>query len=163
MGNGHLYRCQLERAAAPESDSESPSSHSRGDWHPEGKRLAQGHTAESRLDGTAQAPSLGAPCRMLGAGLKMHPRQLPGRLTLVLEGTGDTGRVLRIYHCWQTFPSDISLWWPGLCLPLPWSPLSENRGGGCSVAKSYLILCDPMDRTLPGSSVHEISQVRILE
>ena len=33
----------------------------------------------------------------------------------------------------------------------------------CSVAKSCLTLCDPMDCSPPGSSVHGISQVRILE
>ena len=32
-----------------------------------------------------------------------------------------------------------------------------------SVAKSCLTLHEPMHYTLPGSSVHEISQVRILE
>ena len=30
-----------------------------------------------------------------------------------------------------------------------------------SVAKSYLTLCDPVDRSLPGSSVHGIFQARI--
>ena len=30
-------------------------------------------------------------------------------------------------------------------------------------AQSCLTLCDPMDCSLPGSSVHEIFQVRILE
>ena len=33
----------------------------------------------------------------------------------------------------------------------------------CLVAKSGLILCNPMNCSPPGSSVHEISQVRILE
>ena len=33
----------------------------------------------------------------------------------------------------------------------------------CLVAKSCLTLCDPMDCSLPGSSVHGICQVRILE
>ena len=33
----------------------------------------------------------------------------------------------------------------------------------CSVAESCLTLCDPMDRSPPGSSVHGTSQVRILE
>ena len=33
----------------------------------------------------------------------------------------------------------------------------------CLVAKSCLTLCDPMDCTLPGSSVHGISQARTLE
>ena len=35
--------------------------------------------------------------------------------------------------------------------------------GCCLVAKSCLTLCDPMDCSPPGSSVHEISQARILE
>ena len=33
----------------------------------------------------------------------------------------------------------------------------------CFVAKLYLTLCDPMVCSPPGSSVHEISQARILE
>ena len=33
----------------------------------------------------------------------------------------------------------------------------------CLVTKSCLILCDPMDYSLPGSSIHGISQARILE
>ena len=33
----------------------------------------------------------------------------------------------------------------------------------CSVAQSCLTLCDPMDCSLPGSSVHGIFQARILE
>ena len=33
----------------------------------------------------------------------------------------------------------------------------------CLVAQLSLTLCDPMDCTLPGSSVHGISQARILE
>ena len=32
-----------------------------------------------------------------------------------------------------------------------------------SVAQSYLTFCDPMDCSLPGSSVHGILQARILE
>ena len=31
------------------------------------------------------------------------------------------------------------------------------------VSQSYLILCNPMDSSLPGSSVHGILQARILE
>ena len=31
------------------------------------------------------------------------------------------------------------------------------------VAQSYLTLSDPMDRSLPGSSVHGIFQARVLE
>ena len=33
----------------------------------------------------------------------------------------------------------------------------------CSVAQSCLTLCDPLDGSPPGSTVHGISQVRILE
>ena len=33
----------------------------------------------------------------------------------------------------------------------------------CSVAQSCLTLCDPMDGSLPGSSVHGILQARIQE
>ena len=33
----------------------------------------------------------------------------------------------------------------------------------CSVAQSCLTLCDPVDCSLPGSSVHGIFQARILE
>ena len=35
--------------------------------------------------------------------------------------------------------------------------------GGCLVTESCLTLCDPMDCSSPGSSVHGISQARILE
>ena len=34
---------------------------------------------------------------------------------------------------------------------------------GCSIAQPCLTLCDPMDCSLPGSSVHGIFQTRILE
>ena len=37
-----------------------------------------------------------------------------------------------------------------------------QRGGG-TVTESYLTLCDPMDCSPPGSSVHGILQARILE
>ena len=33
----------------------------------------------------------------------------------------------------------------------------------CLVDKSYLTLCDPMDRSLPGSFVHGVFQARMLE
>ena len=35
--------------------------------------------------------------------------------------------------------------------------------GGCLVAKSCVTLCNPMDCSLPGSSVHGISEARILQ
>ena len=36
-------------------------------------------------------------------------------------------------------------------------------GQGCSVTHSHPTLCNPMDCSPPGSSVHGISQARILE
>ena len=55
-------------------------------------------------------------------------------------------------------------------LPRPLSSLypgneAEDESLFCccfSVVKLYLTLCDPMDSSLPGSSVHRISQERIL-
>ena len=40
---------------------------------------------------------------------------------------------------------------------------TNDRGGGGLVAKSCLTLCDPMDCSPQGSSVHGILQARILE
>ena len=57
-------------------------------------------------------------------------------------------------------------------LPHPWDPLGKNTGVGChflkvkgqsEVAQSCLNLSDPMDCSLPGSSIHRIFQARILE
>ena len=61
-------------------------------------------------------------------------------------------------------------------LPHPWDSLGKNTGMGChfllqcmkvksqsEVAKSCLTLSDPMDCSLPGSSVHGIFQARVLE
>jgi len=58
----------------------------------------------------------------------------------------------------------------------PWDSPSKNTGVGChfllqcmkvksesEVAQSCPTLSDPMDCSLPGSSVHEISQARVLE
>ena len=48
---------------------------------------------------------------------------------------------------------------------VPRSPVFVNTNILCygSCAQSCLTLCDPMDCSLPGSSVHGISQARILE
>ena len=61
-------------------------------------------------------------------------------------------------------------------LPRPWDSPSNNTGVGChfllqcmkvksesEVAQSCPTLCDSMDRSLPGSSIHGIFQARILE
>ena len=47
--------------------------------------------------------------------------------------------------------------WSGLPLP---SPMDESKS---EVAQSCLTLSDPMDCSLPGSSVHGIFQARVLE
>ena len=56
---------------------------------------------------------------------------------------------------------------PGLFLIIPHSasPLQQLPQAlvKVKVAQSCLTLCDPMDCGLPGSSVHGISQARILE
>ena len=61
-------------------------------------------------------------------------------------------------------------------LPRPWDYPGKNTGVGChfllqcmkvksesAVTQSCLTLRDPMDRSLPGSSVHGIFQARVLE
>ena len=49
--------------------------------------------------------------------------------------------------------------WSGLPLP---SPMHERKSES-EVAELYLTLRDPMDCSLPGSSVHGIFQARVLE
>ena len=61
-------------------------------------------------------------------------------------------------------------------LPRPWDSPGKNTGVGChfllqcmkvksesEVAQSCPTLSDPMDRSLPGSSIHGIFQARVLE
>ena len=61
-------------------------------------------------------------------------------------------------------------------LPRPWNSPGKNTGVGChfllqcmkvkserEVAQSCPTLSDPMDCSLPGSSIHEIFQARVLE
>ena len=61
-------------------------------------------------------------------------------------------------------------------LPRPWDSPGKNTGVGChfllqrmkvksqsEVAQSCLTLSDPMDCSLPGSSIHGIFQARVLE
>ena len=61
-------------------------------------------------------------------------------------------------------------------LPRPWDSPGKNTGVGCrfllqcmkvknesEVAQSCLTLSNPMDCSLPGSSVHGIFQARVLE
>ena len=72
-----------------------------------------------------------------------------------------------------------SVWrhrWQPTRLPRPWDSPGKNTGVSChfllqcrkvksesEVAQSCSTLCDPMDCSLPGSSVYEIFQARVLE
>ena len=66
--------------------------------------------------------------------------------------------------------------WQPTRLPRPWDSPGKNTGVGChfllqcmkvksesEVAQSYPTLSDPMDGSLPGSSIHEIFQARVLD
>ena len=66
--------------------------------------------------------------------------------------------------------------WQPTRLPCPWDSPGKNTGVGChlllqcikvksksEVAQSCPTLSDPMDCSLPGSSVHGIFQARVLE
>ena len=66
--------------------------------------------------------------------------------------------------------------WQPTRLSRPWDSPGKNTGVGChfllqcmkvksesEVTQSCLTLCDPMDSSLPGSSVHGIFQARVLE
>ena len=66
--------------------------------------------------------------------------------------------------------------WQPTRLPRPWDSPGKNTGVGCrfllqcmkmkresEVAQSCLTLSDPMDCSLPGSSIHGIFQARVLE
>ena len=66
--------------------------------------------------------------------------------------------------------------WQPTRLPHPWDSPGKNTGVGChfllqcmkvksesEVAQSCPTLCDSMDCSLPGSSVHGIFQARVLE
>ena len=88
------------------------------------------------------------------------------------------------YHCCcccckVTSVVSDSMWlhrWQPTRRPYSWDSLGKNTGVGChfllqfmkvksesEVAQSCPTLCDPMDCSLPGSSVHEIFQARVLE
>ena len=72
-----------------------------------------------------------------------------------------------------------SVWphrWQPTRLPHPWDSLGKNTGVGChfllqctkvksesEVAQSCPSLCDPMDCSPPGSSIHGIFQAKVLE
>ena len=69
---------------------------------------------------------------------------------------------------WQ-LEKGVCPWWGPLCLAktgtqkLQWDhPLQKPKEDSAKSLQSCLTLCDPMDRSLPGFSVHRILQARIL-
>ena len=91
-------------------------------------------------------------------GLGKSPGEGKGYLLqyLSLEDSMDCMESQRVRHNWVTF----TFFHHGT---LELSKLIKYRKQACSVAKSCPTLCNPMDCSPPGSSVHEIFQVRILE
>ena len=83
------------------------------------------------------------------------------------------------YCCWVASVVSDSVWpqrRQPTRLPHPWDSLGKNAGVGChfllqcmkvksqsEVTQSCLTLSDPMDCSLPGSSIHGIFQARVLE
>ena len=76
----------------------------------------------------------------------------------------------------QSCPTLRSHRWQPTRLPHPWDSPGKNTGVGChfllqcmkvksesEVTQSYPTLRNPMDCSLPGSSVHEIFQAKVLE
>ena len=76
----------------------------------------------------------------------------------------------------QSCPTLCDPRWQPTRLPRPWDSPGKNTGVGChfllqcrkvksesEVAQSCLTLSNPMDCSLPGSSVHGIFQARVLE
>ena len=82
-------------------------------------------------------------------------------------------------YCWVASVMSDSVRphrWQPTRLPGPWDSPGKNTGVGCyfllqcmkvkserEVAQIAKLLCDPMDCSLPGSSIHGIFQARILE
>ena len=83
--------------------------------------------------------------------------------------------------CWCCVTSVVSdsVWpqrWQPTRLPHPWDSPGKNAGVGCHCLLQYMkvksesevtqlcpTLCDPMDCSVPGSSIHGIFQARVLE
>ena len=60
-------------------------------------------------------------------------------------------------------PGPLSDGCSSLCCFLPLLGPQPSLGIFCCLFSHYLTICDPMDYSPPGSSVHGISQARILE
>ena len=84
--------------------------------------------------------------------------------------------LLVLLNCFSRVRLYVAPWMAAHQAPLPWDSPGKNTGVGChfllqclkvkresEVAQSCPTLCDPMDCSMPGSSVHGIFQARILE
>ena len=78
------------------------------------------------------------------------------------EGNGNP-----LLCCYLENPRDRGAWWSAVCgvtqSQTRLKQLSSSSSILFSVAKLCQTLCDPMDCSLPGSSIHGIFQARILE
>ena len=108
--------------------------------------------------------------------------------TYIAEGSGCCSHICNIYICvylslaaaaaksLQSCPTVRPHRWQPTRLPRPWDSPGNNTGVGChfllqcmkvksesEVAQSCPTLSDPMDCSLPGSSIHGIFQARVLE
>ena len=72
---------------------------------------------------------------------------------------GSSTNLINTWECWLESPCPGNVW-QALCTD---SDSHSTEQDCCLVAKSHLTLCDPMDGSPPGSSVHGILQARILE
>ena len=88
-------------------------------------------------------------------------------MCISFHNTTYTSRNLDFFHCYYTFlHNNFNIYFLSF---FPFSTfhlgdvVNAYLGGGSLVAKSCLILCDPMDCSPPVSSVHGVSQARILE
>ena len=74
--------------------------------------------------------------------------------------------LLSLHMCTVTYTARCAAWALrryGSPLLRRWQAAPKGGGGGGSVTQSCPTLCDPMDCSLPGSSLHGISQAGILE
>ena len=111
--------------------------------------------------------------------LKLREVSVLPKITVQASNTqlsqSQTGTCLSVpqcsHHCAISQPEGL---WRFLLTPKAWPTSTEPQFGGvllplppkkkmCVSAQSYLTLCDPMDSSPPGSSVHGIFQERILE
>ena len=114
--------------------------------------------------------------------LRPHPSSLPSvhlRITVVFHS--ETGKSVPLCCCCCQVTSVVSdsvrpHRRQPTRLPRPWDSPGKNTGVGChfllqsmkvksesEVAQSCPTLSDPMDCSLPGSSIHGIFQARVLE